>query len=223
MLHRVKHLLSYLFPLPVKRYPSNVHGRLEVNLVNGRLYLDTADSNYSYGSLQRILHRGLTEAGFNTSNAGRILVLGMGAGSVVQTIRESFGSDAFIELVEFDAEIIRIAETDFGINRFENIRITHADALEFLEQSENQYDLIISDLFIGNAVPIIFTEPAFIHHLIGHLSPGGKIIYNTMRPTMSAETFRRVTGAFSTQGMIVRVVERVEGSNDLVIAKKNKE
>jgi spermidine synthase len=218
MFHYVKQFFSYLIPLPVKHYHSKIHGRLEVNLVNGRKYLDTAVSNYSFGSLQRILHRGLTEAGFNASNAGRILVLGMGAGSVVQTIRESFGSNAFIELVEFDLEIIRIAETDFGINRFGNIRITHADAFEYLQQSDNQFDLIVSDLFIGNVVPEKFTGLAFIRQLTGHLSPGGKIIYNTMRPTMTAEAFRNVINVFSATGLNVRVVERVEGSNYMVLA-----
>jgi hypothetical protein len=98
----MKKILSYIFPFRLKNYYSKINGPLEVNLINGKKILDTRWNNYSYGSLQKILHKGLSQIG-SPENYERVLVLGLGGGSVIQTIREDFKSNAFIELVDIES------------------------------------------------------------------------------------------------------------------------
>jgi spermidine synthase len=215
----LKKILSYLFPVRLTKTTSTISGPLEVNLVNGRKMLDTLTSNYSYGSLQRILHKGLLEIGFN-QEVRKVLVLGLGGGSVVQTIRESFHSSAFIELIDIDPEIISLAIHEFDINRFGNVRIVQADAAEFVESCGATYDLILVDVFVINRVPEVFTKPKFINQLVTCLQPNGKIIYNTMRETMTRELFNQLKNEFLAHGLKVNVLEQVEQTNDLILVEK---
>lgn len=215
----MKKLLSHLYPLRVKTYYSKINGELHVSFRNGKKTLDTLRSNYSFGSLQQILHIGLYESGFN-QDVKSVLVLGMGAGSIVQTIREHFKSSAFIELVDIDSEIIKIAAEEFGSDKFDNTNIVCDDALEHLKATPAKFDLIVVDIFIIDTVPDKFTQAPFITQLANHLNSGGKVIYNTIRQTMSRETFNEIKNLFFEQGMTVKVVQKAEQTNDLIIGEK---
>ncbi len=212
----VKTMLSYLFPQNLRKAASALNGVLEVNLVNGRKVLDTRSSNYSYGSLQRILHRGLVEVGFSSA-VRSVLVLGLGGGSVVQTIRADFASNAFIELVEIDPVIVALAKDEFNVEQLGNVHIVLADALDYMRASAKQFDVVIVDVFIIDVVPEAFTSADFIKRLAAQLNPGGKLIYNTMRATMPRATFARLFHALAQEGLAVRVVEQVELTNDLLL------
>ena len=101
----LKKIASYFYPIILKTYRSGINGTLEVTLSNGKKILDTARSNYSYGSVQRILTKGLIGIHFN-NNINSILVLGLGGGSIVQTIRTAFKSAAFIQTCQDSYDLI---------------------------------------------------------------------------------------------------------------------
>ncbi|MBK7667530.1 MAG: fused MFS/spermidine synthase [Sphingobacteriaceae bacterium] len=203
----MKKLFSYLFPLAQKKYHSKISGALEINLVDGKKVLDTANSNYSYGSLQKILHRGLEEINFDDTIQS-VLVLGMGGGSIVETIRTKFKSNAFIELVDIDEEIISIAKNEFELEKYGNLNLILKDAADYINSTKQNFDVIVIDIFIGDTVPTQFTEAKFITELSQHLNANGKIIFNTMRNTMSREVFNRITQTLTESGLRVRVIEK---------------
>jgi len=215
----MKKPLSYLIPFVLKKYYSKINGELTVNLINGNKTLDTVRSNYSYGSLQQILHIGLHESGF-PKNVNSVLVLGMGAGSIVQTIRKHYKSTVFIELVDVDPEIMAIAVNDFEINKYNNIHIECADAFQHLLRTTGKFDLIVVDIFIIDTVPDYFTQAPFITALVNHLNSGGKVIYNTIRKTMPRETFNAIKNLFFEKGMKIKVVQKAEETNDLIIGER---
>lgn len=218
-MNQLKKIISYFFSIPIKKYSSSINGNLELNLVNGKLVLDTEISNYSYGSLERILHVGLREIKFDY-RIQKILVLGLGGGSVIQTIRQDLKSDAHIIAVDIDSRIIEIALNDFNINRFKNVTIVESDAFVYIENSVDIFDLIIVDLFIGDTIPEIFTKSRFIHLLTKRLNTTGKIIYNTMKQTLGIETLNEIKNELINQNLNIKVIEKVEWTNDLIIAEK---
>src|SRR5215210_5278624 len=136
----MRKLLSYLIPIIVRTYPSNINGILEVTLLNGRKVLDTARTNYSYGSVQRILQKGLRQIKLNRE-VKSILVLGLGGGSIVQSIRETFQCQASITLVEIDPQIIAIAKNEFNLLRFPGITILESDAYAFIQDCADTFGL----------------------------------------------------------------------------------
>lgn len=103
----MKRFLSYIWPI-TKRIESAVNGTLEITWINGKKILDTKNANYSYGSLQRILKFGLSKT--EVASTSDILLLGFGAGSVVQTLREDFNFTGKITAIEYDDIMISVAE-----------------------------------------------------------------------------------------------------------------
>ena len=215
----MKKFLSFLFPIAQKKLTSKISGELEINFVDGKKVLDTKSSNYSYGSLQKILHRGLEEINFDDTFQS-ILVLGLGGGSVVETIRKDFKSKAFIELVDIDETVIAIAKEEFGIEAYGNLKIIQSDAADYLKKTNQKFDLIIVDIFIISIVPRQFTENDFLNELITHLSPNGKIIYNTMCETMPETEFNRIKSTLSKDGCRIKVLEKVQQTNNLILVTK---
>ncbi len=80
-------LLSYIFPI-TKKIESEYNGTLEITWHNGKKHLNTKNANYSYGSLQKILKIGLQK--IDLTNCKNILILGLGAGSVIETLDKRF-------------------------------------------------------------------------------------------------------------------------------------
>lgn len=213
----IKKVFSYLLPLRLKNYPSDLNGNLEINLVNGKKVLDTKSSNYSFGSLQTILERGLKAISFD-QRFEQILVLGMGAGSIVESIRVRFGSNALITLVDIDPVMATIAREEFGIQSYKGVQVIIEDAEAFLQHSRDQYDLILVDLFIIETIPERFTKGKFIDLLSARLSKKGSIIYNTISKTLSAPTREEVMESFERNGFELQIIRGIEYSNDLILA-----
>ena len=84
----LKKIISYFYPINLYKTTSEISKTLEVTLVNGEIVLDSKNTNYSYGSLQRILRKGLKFIGFdNIKSMNHILVLGVAGGSVIKTLK----------------------------------------------------------------------------------------------------------------------------------------
>lgn len=215
----MKKLLSYLIPQNILKQSSIHHGVLEVNLVNGRKVLDTLNSNYSFGSLQEILKRGIQEIPL-IKEYNNILVLGMGAGSVVETLRKDFHTNAQIDLVDFDSEIIEIAKQHFNLHLNKNVKLIEADAFQFMKECNQQYDLIIVDLFIDNCIPEKFLGPDFIQFLNKQLAKNGSIIFNNMSQTLPLKKRQSLEESCRNLKLFVKTIQRVHGTNDLLIIKK---
>lgn len=211
---------SYILPFNVKKFHSPINGDMQVNFINGRKRLDAKNSNYSFGSITEILHQWLKTIAFDANSHKRILLLWLGGGSVISTIREIFVSEAYIEIVDIDPYMIAIAKSEFGLERFKNIHIIQGDALAYIRDTQSSFDLIIIDIFINNVTPDIFTQKEFIENLVHHLWENGNIIFNMMRKTMETEWRERIQALFLEQWLEVKILEQVQDSNDLVIGTK---
>lgn len=215
----MKKWLSYLFPQALKKLPSTHHGMLEISWLNGKKVLDTPNSNYSYGSLQQILKKGIQAIRFEP-NTHEILVLGMGVGSVVETLRKDFHSKASIDLVEFDPQIIELALNEFNLSQYQPYSVFQSDAMQYLEDCQKSYPFIIVDLFIGNKIPTEFTSKKFALLLENHLQNGGKIVFNTMAETLPKAQLENLILVFENLNLQVRVLWGVAYTNNLLLIEK---
>nr|MBK9651363.1 fused MFS/spermidine synthase [Bacteroidota bacterium] len=211
--------MSYFFSVPVKKYVSPINGTIEINMLDGKKTVDILNTNYSYGVLQKILHKALKHINFDRE-IKTVLALGMGAGSIVETIRQHFHSQAFIELVEIDAQIIAIAKEEFEIEKFANISIVNADAYEYVQQTNKKFDLIIIDVFVVDTIPEKFTGKTFIDAICLLVKPSGYIIYNTMQSTMSRKVLDEMKLNFAANNFTIDMMMNVHQTNDVIIAQK---
>ena len=176
-----KKIISYIYPITIYNKQSNISKTIEVTLYNRKTLLNTKNTNYSYGSLQKVLKKGLVHVGkTEISKMNRILVLGVAGGSVVKTLVTDFDFKKNITGVELDSEIIEIANRFYSLDKISNFKCVIEDAEIFVKTDKNNYDLIIIDIFKDNEMPEFLFELNFINNIKLLLNINGYIIFNTM-------------------------------------------
>lgn len=207
---------SFLYPL-TRKIDSRYSGKLELTMINGKKVLDTKNTNYSYGSLQRVMRYSLNQ--IDMSHTGSVLLLGLGGGSVVKTIREEKSFAGKITAVEIDPVIIEIAGSEFGIVADPTTEIIQANAWNFVMNCRERYDLVIVDVFIDNVVPQKFLSNEFWKSLLMLVQPGGDIVFNTL--CNPASDLREIESKFHRRGIEYRIHRHVENTNKVLIAHYN--
>ena len=214
----IKKILSYLWPQTTK-VASDYNGELEVTLYNGRKMLDSKNANYSFGSLQLILETGLSQVNFQNVNS--VLLLGLGGGSVITSLRNKFNYSQLIHAVELDAKVIEIAKKEFSITTSGNLKIENADAFDFVSNCTNKFDLVIVDIFIDNKVPTAFYAINFCEQLLKLMSSKSILIFNLGLGDINKIEKNTVVDYFKTKEKFkVDLHEKVTGTNTLLIAHK---
>ncbi|MFL9844037.1 spermidine synthase [Flavobacterium rhizosphaerae] len=217
----LKKILSYLVPINIYKKKSLTSHRLEVTLNYGKLVLDSKNTNYSYGSLQRILRKGLTYIGFERIRRfNEVLVLGVAGGSVIKTLTEEIKFKGAITGVEIDPEIISLANTYFGLDKVKNLTIVIDDAFDFVLKTHIKYDLIIIDVFKDAEMPGFLFEDFFVNRINSLLNINGFILFNTM--TLNDEHKKRNIKyrSYFDASYSVRMYPKVEDHNELFTIKK---
>lgn len=174
-----KQYLSYVFPIVEFKGAGEKHAELEVCWCNGRKILNTKNANYSFGSLHQIFKQAFHYFKLKLYPPDVVLILGFGAGSVYQILRDNYKFNGNVIGVEHDSKIIELAYRYFNVsNDSHYLKLVHKDAGNYLIHKTQQFDYIIVDLFGDLVVPREFLSENFIAHLIYHLKKGGKIFFN---------------------------------------------
>lgn len=218
----LRKILSYLIPVQIFKTKSSLSKTIEVTWANGELVLDSENTNYSYGSLQRILRRGLKHFGFdNIAKMNHILVLGVAGGSVIKTLVDEILYKGKITGVDIDSEIIEIANEYFKLNEIKNLNIVIDDAFEFVLKTKDRYDLIIIDIFQDTMMPNFLFQKFFIDRICFLLNSQGAVLFNTMCLTAS-DNFRNQNFIkdFNAINFKIQSIPRVEVHNELIIIEK---
>lgn len=200
-----------------KKIQSKINGTLEITWMNGKKVLDSTQANYSYGSLQRILDYGLSKIYFDSK--AKILVLGMGGGSVIQTLRNKYNHNGSITAIEIDPVIIELAKVEFDIIENKNLTIISDNALKFVSNTRDTYDLIIIDLFIDLKVPADFYTISFWESVIQLIKPKGNVLFNA-GIQLRDDTHLQSIIAKNQRIIEFHVYDNVHGTNTLLIGRK---
>jgi spermidine synthase len=217
----VQKFLSYFIPISIKKFNSEISKSLEVTWNNGELVLDSKNTNYSYGSLQRILRKGLKYIGFERiKNFENILVLGVAGGSVIKTLVDEVKFSGKITGVEIDTKVVEIANNYFGLNKIPNCKIVVDDAFEFVLKTKEKYDLIIIDVFQDTTMPNFLFEDFFINRINFLLNINGFILFNTMVITKNDEVRNQLYKTKFDKNYSLRMYPKVETHNELFTIKK---
>ena len=218
----LKKWFSYFVPILVYQKKSAVSKNLEIAWNNGELVLDSKNTNYSYGSLQRILRIGLKNIGFEeVFKMQNILVLGVAGGSVIKTLVDEIKFSGQITGVEIDPEIIEIANEYFHLNQIANLKIVIDDAFEFVLKTKEKYDLIIIDIFQDTSMPNFLFEKFFANRIGFLLKNSGIILFNTMTLEESHNIRNEhYLKYFNENQYLIKKIPRLEAHNELLLIQK---
>ncbi len=192
---RWKKFLSFFVDYPLERGDSEITGGLKLTLNMGRICLSTKNAIYSYEDLYTSLSVGLHFVGDRIPEFRNVLILGFGMGSVAWMLRNEYESPVRIVGVELDPWVTRQFHKYYD---FEDIELHNMDAMEFLKENKERFDLVCIDLFEDELTPPQFEEEAFFRLVAGAMNPGAYVIYNKL--PAAGENFSpesRLAGTFT--------------------------
>jgi spermidine synthase len=133
------------------------------------------------------------------AGVGRVLVVGLGGGSIPRWFRDKL-PDAIVDVVEIDPEVVRVAERYFGLRPDTSLRVRVGDGRLFPARSQDRYDLIVLDAYNGDTIPPHLVTREYFAALRRRLPPEGVVVSN-------------VIGSLAgPQSRLVRAVARTVGT-----------
>lgn len=172
-------LQSYLIDVLIERRTSTFDDDLFLILRRGKLQLCTANAVYSYED-RYYNFAGLFTDWMDLSelDGKKILILGLGLGSVPQLIENHDPGNWQFTAVEIDEAVCELAGT-YSVPRISStMEIVVADAAAFMALNTRSFDLICMDVFVDDKVPPIFKKDEFLLDCQRSLEAGGLVVYN---------------------------------------------
>lgn len=218
----IQKFFSYIIPVKIFKKKSARSKIIEVTWANGELVLDSENTNYSYGSLQRILRYGLRNIGYEKIlKMDHILLLGVAGGSVVKTLVDEIEYKGKITGVEIDPDMIQVANQYFNLNKIKQLELIIDDAFEFVLKTKDQYNLIIIDVFEDTNMPNFLFEKFFLDRVCKLLKKDGFILFNTMILDEAHNVRnRKYISEVNLEKFTAKMLPRIEVHNELIIINK---
>lgn len=222
---------SYFNEQVIDTFHSEINPLIEVALINGVYQLNAGSVNYSFGPLHEAFRKYFRKDPPTLDNDSKVLLLGLGGGSIVRILRQELEILCSITGVEVDIAVITAARKHFSLDKVAGLKVILADAYEYMEQCTETFDFIAVDIYIDDKVPAQFETIAFIQNLARCLNPGGKVVFNKLQPIEEDEIEEEVTAVqalvnnfertFDTTE-IVKVVVNKKCPNCFITGTKNK-
>lgn len=145
----------------------------------------------------------------------RVLNLGLGAGTLERLLMTFSGLS--VTSVESSESIIDMAKVHFYLP--EKIEVVCQDALQFVMQTQDDFDVILCDLFIGEKNPAFLFSADFYRQLV-HITTKDSVISLNIKAESNQHLFQ-VLSTIKRFFPYVGLIEFTDYSNLVVIASKS--
>jgi len=175
--HWLKMVLSYFYLVTIKKIPSQYNPGLCLQMEAGKLLLNTTNANYSYGNLQKAFEEVFDIIELEKLAPQKVLILGLGTGSIIDIFQRQYGLDPEITGVEIDEAVVDSLKY-WDLLDLTRTTIVNQDAELAVNEIEDTFDLIIVDLFVDMDVHPVVYKNDFILKLKELLKPEGRVLLN---------------------------------------------
>ncbi|MFA5959758.1 MAG: hypothetical protein WC785_04510 [Tatlockia sp.] len=145
------------------------------------------------------------------------LMLGLGGGGIAHALKPYLGEQK-LTIVEANAQVIALARQFFGVDTLTNVDIVHAEASDFLSQSNQCFSSILVDLFTDNHFPQGCSNALFFSHCKRLLEPAGVLAVNLANAREHWPVFQLLRDQFARSTLTIPVPR---SSNLIVLAQKS--
>lgn len=111
------------------------------------------------------------------SEAGSILILGLGGGSVVELV-DDYWPESNKTGVDIDSVMIEMGKKYLNLGKVKNLRVVVSDAEKFTDECREKFDLILVDIYKGANIPKQFTTKKFMAIVCHLLKKDGVAAFN---------------------------------------------
>lgn len=138
----------------------------------------------------------------STPNPKRILVLGLGGGSIPRVYAKLYPK-AQIDVVEIDPAVVQVAADWFDFKASASMKVHTKDGRQFVKQAGvfgQSWDLVVLDAFNGDYIPEHMMTREFLEECKAILTPNGTLVANTFSRSQlyasESATYAAVFGRF---------------------------
>lgn len=110
-------------------------------------------------------------------NIKRVLVVGMGSGSVPKRVLADFPG-VQVDSVELDPVVVEVAKSYFELRDDPRHRIFVQDGRQYIRRADTAYDLVVMDAYFAEGVPFHLVTREFFRQTKAKLAPGGIVAAN---------------------------------------------
>ncbi len=180
-----KNILSYCYEFVIEEAYSDHNPYLQVSLSRGQYQLCTENAIYSYGALYNNFAEAFKAVDLEKAAVDKVLILGLGLGSIPYILEKSMQKDYHYTGVEIDETVVYLANKYVLEALKSKVEIFCADAEIFAATCKQQFDLICVDLFLDAIIPKQFEQVTFLANLQQLLRPNGILLYNRLATTQA--------------------------------------
>lgn len=136
---------------------------------------------YSFSDLYSNFRKSFERLDWEKYNIQSCLVLGLGLGSIPDMLVTRFKKkNIHFTAVEIDEKVIQLA-LDYVLHpKGINVQVFTSDAASFLEWHHGKYDMICSDVFVGDQIPKSLQTIEALESMKSMLKPNGLLLYNRL-------------------------------------------
>jgi spermidine synthase len=146
--------------------------------------------------------------------ARRVLVLGMG-GATAGSYLQRRVPDLAVDYVEIDPVMADVAREWFGFRDGPRSRVHLADARRFLAATDERWDVVFCDAYVGLSIPFHLATREFVALVEERLAPGGVFVFNLAGG--QEDPFSRAIVHTVRESFPVARAYEVEGSGNVVV------
>ncbi len=107
----------------------------------------------------------------------RLLIIGLGGGAFARFVRSRF-PEIYIDAVEIDPVVARVAVDYFDVNQDGKLQVHVADAVDFVREGREPYDYILLDAYDADELPDALTTYRFFSDVKENLAANGVVVAN---------------------------------------------
>lgn len=144
--------LKWLKSKKVEEFESQYNGKIKVSFLNGKPRVEAGGLLQSGSILKQLWQKPINKLQKISVKPQTVLVLGLGGGTLINLLTKKYPV-ANITAIEIDPVMISISQKYFGIEEGNNLKIICTDAFLYLKNTQENFDLILVDLFSGNKIP----------------------------------------------------------------------
>ncbi|KGX89112.1 polyamine aminopropyltransferase [Pontibacillus litoralis] len=169
--------------------------------LNGALQFSSSDEHRYHETL---IHIPMAQA----VEPKHVLVLGGGDGLAVRELLK-YPQLESVTLVDLDPRMVELANENHHLLQIneaslqnDKVNVYHEDAFEFMEQTSDKYDVIISDLPDPNNESLnkLYTQE-FYSLLRNHLTPGGAMMVQATSPVFATSSYWTIVETIAATGL----------------------
>ncbi len=186
-------------PKVIEEFDSKYSGKLFVKSDWGNKYVTTGYLTQSGGLINDLWNPIIKNLSKRyTINAKTWLVLGLATGTVAKLINKKF-KGAKIVGVEIDPVMIDIGKRYFELDKIQNLKIVNQDAKRYVLNTEEKFDLILVDLYLGDQPPDFLYSPKYLKKLreIGKTVIINHLFYDEDKKAKAQELIKSLDKYFS--------------------------